>query len=615
MAELDRTNLTNIEARSAILIVDDDEQVRGLLYDVLRPDHDCTRVASAEEALNVLENGTFDLVISDINMSGVSGLELVPLIHQQAPDTVVIMISGQQTIDFAIEALRAGAFDYVTKPFDLRQVHAAVQRALKHHRLLQEKRRYENHLEELVQERTAEIEHLAYHDQLTNLPNRALFLTKCEEALSGCRANNQTGALLRVSIDRFKRIDDTLGHAAGDMLLTHVAERLQKCVQSQETLAKFDGDEFALMLTNVDMHSAARHAVEVEKAIDPVVHLNDGQEVLLTTSIGIALFPINGDDAATVLRNAGAALDRAKQQGGNSHEIYVPEMNAHAITRLGLEMNLRRAVEAKEFVTHYQPIVSLTSGRLVGFEALVRWNHPRLGLLPPGDFIGLAEDTGLILDVGGLVMSTACTQTRRWHQQGHGPIRIAINVSARQFRDEDFAARLLKVLSETRLDPQMLELEITETTVMEDFDSAIRLLSELRQIGIRVSIDDFGTGYSSLSYLKHLPIDTLKLDRSFVSGATSEPRDAALVMAIINLAHSLDLRVIAEGIETESQRDFLRLLRCNEGQGYFFAKPAPADAIDWTRLEPRRKPHIPANARPQTPKLPVNDNLQVSKTL
>lgn len=502
-------------SRPKLLIIDDDEQVRGLLYDVLRADYNCTRAASGEAALNVLEHGTFDLVVSDINMTGLSGLELVPLIHQQAPDTVVIMISGQQTIDFAIEALRAGAFDYVTKPFDLRQVHAAVQRALKHHRLLQEKRRYENHLEELVQERTVEIEYLAYHDQLTNLPNRALFLTKCEDALAACRANNQTGTLLRVSIDRFKRINDTLGHAAGDMLLKHVAERLQKCVRANEALAKFDGDEFALMLADVDMQGAASRAVEVEKAIDPVVHLNDGQEVFLTTSIGIALFPINGADAATVLRNAGAALDRAKQQGGNSHEIYVPEMNAQAVTRFGLEMNLRRAVEAEEFVTYYQPIVNLTSGRLVGFEALVRWNHPRLGLLQPGDFIGLAEDTGLILDVGGLVMSTACAQTRLWHQQGHGPIRIAINVSARQFRDEDFGKRLLKLLSETRLDPQMLELEITETTVMEDFDWAIRLLSELREMGIRVSIDDFGTGYSSLS-LSQASSDRHAQARSFI---------------------------------------------------------------------------------------------------
>ena len=369
------------------------------------------------------------------------------------------------------------------------------------------------------------------------------------------------------------------------------------------------------MLADVDMQGAAKRAVEIEKAIDPAVHLRDGQEVFLTTSIGTALFPINGADSATALRNAGAALDRAKQQGGNSHEIYVPEMNAHAVTRLGLEMNLRRAVEANEFVAYYQPILNLASGRLVGFEALVRWNHPRLGLLPPGDFIGLAEDTGLILDVADLVMSTACAQTQRWHLLGHGPIRVAINISARQFRDDNFAAKLRQLLSETGLDPQMLELEITETTFMEDFDSAIRLLSELRQMGIRVSIDDFGTGYSSLSYLKHLPIDTLKLDRSFVSGATSEPRDAALVMAMINLAHSLDLRVIAEGIETESQRDFLRLLRCDEGQGYFFAKPLPAEAIDWTRLEPRRKPHFPANARPQTPKLPVKDKLQVLKTL
>lgn len=598
-----------------LLIIDDDEQVRRLLTDLLADEY-CTQVvSSAEEALAVLENTEVDLVISDIDMTGLTGLELAPLIHKRSPNTVVIMISGQQTIDYAIEALRAGAFDYVTKPFDLRQVSAAVARALKHREVLEQKQRYENHLEELVQERTARIEHLAYHDRLTNLPNRALFRNQCEAAFSAGRTRNRSQAVLRVSIDRFKRINETLGPAAGDTLLTNVAERLQKCVRPKDLLAKFDGNEFAMLVTGVDTQGGVTRAVEIEAAISPVVHLAEGQEAFLTTSIGIALFPANGAEAATVLRNAGAALDHAKQKGGNCCQLYSPEMNAQALTRLGLEMNLRRAIEAQEFVTHYQPIVSLTTGRLAGFEALVRWQHPHLGLLPPSDFIGLAEDTGLILDIADLVMKAACSQTRSWNQNAPGTVHVAVNVSARQFRDEDFAARLVRALSESQLDPQLLELEITETTVMENFDSAIRVLGELRKIGIRLAIDDFGTGYSSLGYLKHLPIDALKLDRSFVAGVNSEPRDAALVMAMINLAHSLDLRVIAEGIETESQRDFLRLLRCDEGQGYFFAKPTPAEAIEWTRLDPRRKPHVPATARLRNPKSMVKENLQISKSL
>ena len=590
--------MPSLTTRPQVLIVDDDAQVRKLLKAYLQEENDCRDVASAEEALSVLRSFQFDLVLSDIQMPGLSGLEMVPRILEHSPDTIVIMISGEQTIDYAIEAMRAGAFDYITKPFDLRQVGASVERALKHQRLLAEKRRYENHLEEMVRERTVEIEHLAYHDHLTDLANRTLFINKCEDALIACRADKCNGAILLVSLDRFKRINDTLGHAAGDELVSAVAARLESCVSRRDMLARFDTDEFALLIPRFeDRDLVSELAATVAEVMKPAFRVANDHEIFLTASIGIAVFPANGEDASQLTRNAGAALDLAKQQGGNNYRFYQPEMNAHALRRLGLETNLRRAVEAKEFATFYQPILNLMSGHTVGFEALVRWQHPRLGLLAPVDFIELAEDTGLILDIGQLVMNEACAQTRRWQTEGFGNLRIAVNVSARQFRDRTFADRLVEVLCESRLDPQCVELEITETTIIENFESAIALLSDLRRMGIKISIDDFGTGYSSLSYLKHLPVDTVKLDRSFVIGASTDSRDAALVMAVISLAHSLGLRVIAEGIETESQRDFLRLLRCDEGQGFLLGRPAPAEAIDWGSLNPMRKPNLVVNSR------------------
>src|SRR5438128_2206347 len=407
-------------ARPTILIIDDEEQVRRLLADLLSPEIECVQARSAEEALAVLETRAFDLVLSDINMTGITGLELVPRIHQRAPDTVVMMISGQQTIDFAIEAMRAGAFDYITKPMDLRQVQAGVARALNHRRLIEDKRRYENHLEELVHERTAKIEHLAYHDRLTDLPNRSLFEIRCEEVLATAPANG--GAVLLVSLDRFKKIVDALGHAAGDVLLTAAAARMQSCIQVHDVLARFETDEFGILLTDIKGASEAGDvALMIADAMKPAFSVGGGQDVFVTTSIGISLFPANGQDATTIMRNARAALDQAKQLAGNNYQFYVPEMNAQALTSLGLETNLRQAVEESQFVTYYQPIVSLASGSVVAFEALVRWQHPRLGLLNPGDFIALAEDTGLILEIGNLVMRTACMQIRQWQKDASGP--------------------------------------------------------------------------------------------------------------------------------------------------------------------------------------------------
>jgi diguanylate cyclase (GGDEF)-like protein len=590
--------------RPAILIIDDDEQVRNLLKDILSDGNDCALAGSAEDALTLLSTESFNLVISDINMGGISGLELVPRVLEQTPDTVVVMISGQQTIDSAIESMRAGAFDYITKPLDIRQVHAAVRRALKHHELLREKRRYENHLEDLVKERTAEVEHLAYYDRLTDLPNRVLFADRCAQALAIAHHNQHQAGVLLVSLDRFKKITDSLGHDAGDVVLTEAAARLRNCLGEADTAARSDGDEFALLLTQVsDAGDLANISLSITEAFKPPFQLGR-QEVYVTVSIGIGVFPLNGEDHSTILRNAGAALYRAKKQGGNNCQFYAADMNAQALKRLSLETSMRRAIENDEFITYYQPVVNLASGEVVGAEALVRWRHPEFGVLPPAKFIGLAEDTGMIVDIGDFVLRTACAQTRAWQDRGFGRLRIAANVSARHFQQANFFERVVQTVTETRLDPVCLELELTETSIMENPEAAAELLTEIRDLGARVAIDDFGTGYSSLSYLKRLPIDTVKLDRSFVKGATSHPNDAALVMAIITLAHNLGLKVIAEGVETDEQMNFLRLLRCDEAQGYLFSKPVPADVFESALSPgPQRKLNFPA----RSPRPDLND--------
>lgn len=586
--------------KPAILIIDDDDQIQSLLKELLKPEYECVNVGSAEEALEVLKTINFDLVISDIQMEGISGLDLVPRVLKDTPDTVVVMISGQQSIDSAIEAMRAGAFDYITKPLDLRHVQAAVRRALAQHKLLQEKRQYENHLEDLVAQRTAEIEHLAFYDRLTDLPNRTLFADRCAQALASAQRSKRLVGVMIVCLDRFKKVSDTLGHAAGDIVLSETGARLQSCVSGADTVARFDGEEFGLLLTQIpEAGDLADLGLALHDVFKEPFRLGE-QEVYVTTSIGISLFPSNGEDSNTILKNAGAALYRAKQQGGNNHQFYAADMNAQAVERLALENSLRHAIENHEFITYYQPVVDLVSNEIVGMEALVRWQHPELGVLPPAKFIGLAEDTGLIVDIGGQVMRTACAQTQKWHDEGLGRLRISVNVSARQFQQGNFLDQIVQVLDETRLDPACLELELTETSIMENAESAAQLLTEIRKLGVKIAIDDFGTGYSSLSYLKRLPIDTVKLDRSFVKGATTDPDDAALVMAIITLAHNLRLTVIAEGVETAEQLSFLRLLRCDEGQGFLFSRPVPADVFAAAiARDPKRKLHVVSDSKRQ----------------
>jgi diguanylate cyclase (GGDEF)-like protein len=560
-----------------ILIVDDEPVIRNMVRSMLGKSYNCTVAGSAEEALLLLQKEKYALVISDINMGGMSGLEMIPQVRAFAPDTVIMMISGEQTIESAIEAMRVGAFDYIMKPFDFQHVEAAARRALEHHALLAAKRRYENHLEELVRQRTAELNHLAYHDALTGLPNRILFEDRLTQTLILAERNHQAIGMLLLSLDGFKKVHDTLGRAIGDRLLQKVAERLRGSAQKGETVARFEGDEFALLLTQIG-------GTESEDVVGAIFQINeslklpfiiDEHELFITVSIGISLYPDDGADAPTLLKNAAAALYGAREQGGDNYQFYTADMNAKAMKRLTLENSLRRALERDEFEVYYQPVLDFNTKKIVGMEALLRWHRPEFGLVQPAEFIPLAEDTGMILPIGEWVLRTACAQSKAWQVAGFAPLSLAVNLSARQFQQQNLVEVVLQILQETGLDAPNLELELTESSIMKNAESAVRTLGELKAMGVKIAIDDFGTGYSSLGYLKRLPIDTLKIDRSFVCDVTTDPDDAALVMAIITLAHNLRLKVVAEGVDSEIQLSFLHLLRCDEWQGYLFSKPLP----------------------------------------
>jgi len=700
------------DKKPRILIADDDQQIRDVLLELLADEFECAAVGSAEEALKVLRTESFDLVLSDIMMGGITGLEMVPQVLELAPDTVVIMISGEQNIESAIQALRVGAFDYITKPFDLRHVEAAVNRALEHYDLRRSKRYYENFLEAIVKERTTElnkanqtlrvlieasplailaldpeqnvslwnpaaermfgwseaevlnsplpiipedqheaflsgfaealkgklasnyetvrrrkdgsivevnvwsstlfdsygatsgimaiiediterklaeerIHYLAYHDTLTGLPNRVSFEDRLTEAVVQAERSGSPLAVMFLALDRFKKFNDTLGHIIGDQLLRSVADRLSTFVGKGDLIACFASDEFAFLLTSVqNADDSAEVARSLQSVLEPAFEIEE-QELYVTASIGIGLYPHDGADAQSLLKNSGAALYRAKQQGGNNYQFYTADMNERALKRLALENQLRWALERKEFRVYYQPQVRIDTGQIVGMEALVRWQHPEMGLVSPAEFIPLAEDTGLIAPIGEWVLRTACAQTKAWHECGFTSLHVSVNLSPRQFQQSDLLSMIERQLSETGLDPAFLELEVTESSVMKNAEAAISTLRELKAMGIKISIDDFGSGYSSLSYLKHLPIDVLKIDQSFVRDMTSDPKDAAIVMAIIQLAHSLRLKVNAEGVETEEQLRFLHLLRCDEMQGFLFCRPLPVDAFEQLLIEGR----------------------------
>jgi diguanylate cyclase (GGDEF)-like protein len=424
-----------------------------------------------------------------------------------------------------------------------------------------------------------QLDHLAHYDVLTDLPNRMLLQDRLGQAIEGARRQGRQLAVMFLDMDHFKHINDSLGHSAGDRLLQSVAQRLVACVRHSDTVSRQGGDEFLILLPVIEHAEDAALTAQKMLAALALPHRIDTHELHSSVSIGISIYPDDGQDSETLVKSADTAMYHAKESGRNNYKFFEPAMNERAVQRQSIEAGLRGALERHEFVLHYQPKINLRIGKIVGVEALIRWAHPQLGLLLPAQFVSIAEDCGLIVPIGRWVLREACLQAQAWLQAGLPPITVAVNTSALEFRAKDFLENVRATLEDTRLEPCYLELELTESVLMRNAETTGSLLQAIADLGVKLAIDDFGTGYSSLSYLSRFPIDTLKIDQSFVKQITSNPDDATIVSAVINMGKSLRQSVIAEGVETPEQHAFLLAQHCDEGQGYYFSRPVVAAAL------------------------------------
>lgn len=437
--------------------------------------------------------------------------------------------------------------------------------------------RTKNLLDQAVAERdrvSERIFHMSHFDSLTDLPNRTLLMDRLQHSMSRLPWHNRFLAVVSIDLDHFKRINDTLGHAMGDLLLRGVAGRLSAMVRDGDTVARPGGDEFLIVLADIaKIEDVRRIAHQILKQfLSPFVL--EGQEVVITPSLGISVYPDDGDHPETLIQNADISMFRAKEMGRNCFRLFSPAIEKRTAEYLSVETNLRKAIERGQLVLNYQPQVSLRTGGIIAMEALVRWNHPERGMISPSQFIPIAEETGLIIPLGEWVLKTACATNKAWQEAGLPMIRMAVNLSARQFQHDDLLAVINQILDETRLNPQTLELELTES-IMQNSELAEKTLREINGMGIQISIDDFGTGFSSLNYLKRFPIQRLKIDQSFVRGIPNEADDCVIVQAVINLAHNMNRKVVAEAVETEEQLNHLLSVNCDEIQGYYFSRPLP----------------------------------------
>jgi diguanylate cyclase (GGDEF)-like protein len=558
---------TGIGDRHTVLLIEDNPGDARLIREMVEEDPEAPfELHFAERlshGLDFLANKNAGLVLLDLSLPDSLGLETFAKVFAHSPSVPIIVLTGTDDATVALRAVQGGAQDYLVKgKLDRELLVRSMQYSI-------ERKRYQ-----------VQLEHQANYDALTGLPNRTLLHDRLRQAVYAQR-HMRAIAVVFIDLDRFKFVNDSLGHSVGDELLKNVADRLRAVLRDGDTVARLGGDEFVLILNDQNNEEVVFRAMQRVTSSVNAPMMIEGKELYVTCSAGISLYPQDGPDVDTLLKNADIAMYRAKEAGRNNFQFFTAEMNELVTERLQMELSLRHALERREFVLHYQQKVDLKGNSLVGSEALLRWMHPEWGLVRPARFIPLAEETGLIVQIGEWVVEEACRQNAAWIKEGLEPGIVSVNLSARQFRKEGLVRAVSRILADTGLDPALLELEITESMVMHNAEVAIAILQGLKSLGVTLSVDDFGTGYSSLAYLKDLPIDVLKIDRSFVRDIKlgGDPGEGVLAQAIISLGHALNLKVIAEGVETDAQLRFLAKHHCDEVQGFYFGEPVAPDAF------------------------------------
>jgi diguanylate cyclase (GGDEF)-like protein len=563
---------------TTILVIEDVEALREEIMETLSYEgFDVLGAENGVVGVQIAKTYLPNLIICDIAMPELDGYGTLVALRQEPETSMIpfIFLTAMTEKADMRQAMQLGADDYLTKPFTSVELLGAIASRLQKYNSVKE------HYYDEIKAVGEKFEYLSHHDSLTQLPNRILFRQSLSQSILHAKLNNKSLALLFLDMDNFNIINSTLGSDIGDQLFKAIAERLRRYMSPCDVVARIQGDEFALIIS--DVKDVLSIKLETQKILDLLSRPYNlyGHEVFITSSIGLSIFPDDHQEADGLIKNAELAMYYAKTHSRNSYKLYTPDLNVQSSEYMALANSLHRALDRNELRVFYQPLVDLKSGQIVGAEALVRWQHPDLGLIMPSRFIPVAEQTGLILRLSEVVLYSVCEQMRSWRETGIDYGFIAVNLSSQHFRpDSNLVEFIGKVLCETGTEPDHLELELTESIIMQNADFTIQILSQLQKIGVKVAIDDFGTGYSSLSYLKHFPVNIIKIDRCFIQDITTDRHDATISLAIIDLAHSLSLKVIAEGVETAEQVQFLKAHDCDRMQGYFFSPPLPAPEFE-----------------------------------